>query len=559
MIKHILNQINHYINGFLIALRTEISSNSLVSEILKKRYIKSKINIMFNSSIQNNKRIAKNTLFMYFRMLITMGIGLYASRVVLATLGVSDYGLYNVVGGIVVILSSVTSALNSGTQRFLSFALGENDIDKLKRTFGSTQYLHIIFAGILFLLLETLGLWFLNAKMNIPEGRESAAFWVYQFSILTTVISLIQVPYLASIIAHEKMNVYAIMSIFDAIAKLLMVFLIRVISYDKLILYAGTYCLVSVSIALIYGLYCRYKFEECRTMPSKDKELFKGIAQFSGWNVVGCISVPLQTQGFNILLNIFYNTIVNAARGIAVQVNSAVMQFVNNFQTAVNPQIVKLYAAGEKEEMTRLVINNSKYAGFLYLLIAVPLFVEIEFVLDIWLAEYPDYTIPFVRIILIQSLIQTLTRPVVMVVHAVGRMKEVNLTAGLVLLCILPISYVLLKIGMDPITVMAVNVIPWLFETFFELYYEHKFIGFPIWDFYKSVYLVVFPIALILLIFPYFAHIYLPLVGCQRFLVVCAISVITSGIVIFYLGLSKHMREMIIDKAKSIISSRVQL
>lgn len=494
---------------------------------------------------------------MYVRMLITMSIGLYASRVILDTLGVSDFGLYNVVGGIVVILSSITSALNSGTQRFLTFALGEGELDKQKRVFGSAQYLHVVFALILFIVLETIGLWFLNAKMNIPEGRETAAFWVYQCSILTTVVSLIQVPYLASIIAHEKMNFYAIMSIIDAISKLMMVFIIRVISFDKLILYAATYSMVSVSIAFIYGFYCRSNFDECCAKPSKDRELFKGMAEFAGWNVVGCISVPLQSQGFNILLNIFYNTIVNAARGIAVQVNSAVMQFVNNFQTAVNPQIVKLYAAGETKEMTRLVINNSKFAGFLYLIIAVPLFVEIEFVLDLWLGEYPEYTTPFVRIILVQSLIQTLTRPVVMVVHAVGKMKEVNLTAGLALLFILPISYVLLKLGVDPITVMMVNIIPWLFETFFELYYEHKFIGFPIWEFYKKVYLVVFPIAFLLLAVPYLAHIYLPFGGWVRFLVVGTISVITSVVVIYYLGLSKHLREMLMNKAKSIVLSKI--
>jgi len=512
---------------------------------------------MAETKIQDNKRIAKNTLFMYFRMLITMCISLYASRVILATLGVSDYGLYNVVGGIVVVLSSISSALNSGTQRFLTYALGEGSIDKLKRVFGTTQFLQLLFALIVFVLLETLGLWFLNAQMNIPEGRERAAFWVFQFSILTTVVSLIQVPYSASIISHEKMNVYALISIYDAVAKLLMVFLIRVIDYDKLILYALTYCMVSVSCALIYCIYCRAKFEECKTRPQKDKQLFKEIAQFSGWNIVGCISVPLQTQGFNILLNIFFNTILNAARGIAVQVNNAVMQFVNNFQTAVNPQIVKLYASGQKEEMIHLVINNSKYAGFLYLLIAVPLFVEIEFVLDVWLVEYPDYTISFVRIILVQSLIQTLTRPVVMVVHAVGRMKEVNLTAGLALLLILPISYVLLKLGLDPITVMAVNVIPWLFETFFELYYENKYIGFPIWGFYKKVYLVVFPIALLLVAVPYIAHVYLPMEGWGRFLIVCIISVITSAVTIYYFGLSKHIREMVLDKAKSFIRSKI--
>lgn len=505
----------------------------------------------------NNKRIAKNTMFMYFRMLITMAVGLYASRIVLATLGASDYGLYNVVGGIVIVLASINGTLATGTQRFLSFALGEGDEKKLKTVFSTAVLLHCVFVVIFLILAETVGLWFLNLNMNIPFGRENAAFWVYQFSIITTVISIVQVPYMSAIIAHERMSVYAYMSIYDAVAKLLIVYLIQISSFDKLIFYASLVCAVGLTSALMYNLYCRINFSECKLHPKMDSGVFKEMAVFSGWNIFGCVSVPLQMQGLNILLNIFFNTIINAARGIAVQVNNIILQFVNNFQTAVNPQIVKLYAAGETKEMTHLVINNSKFAGFLYLIIAVPLFVEIEFVLDLWLGEYPDYTIPFVRIILIQSLIQTLTRPVVMVVHAVGKMKEVNLTAGVALLLILPVSYILLKMGVDPVTVMAVNIIPWLLETLFELYYENKFIGFPIWGFYKRVYFVVFPIALLLVSVPYLAHVYLPMDGWGRFLIVCIISVITSAVTIYYLGLSKHLREMVLEKAKSIVTSKI--
>ena len=505
----------------------------------------------------NNKRIAKNTLFMYFRMLVTMAVGLYASRVVLATLGASDYGLYNVVGGIVVVLASINGTLATGTQRFLSFALGENDEHKLKTVFSTAVLLHLLFAAIFLVVAESAGLWFLNAKMNIPEGRDVAAFWVYQFSIIATVISIIQVPYMSAIIAHEKLGVYAYMSIYDAVAKLLIVYLIQIAHYDKLIFYAGLICAVGATSALLYNLYCRYKFEECKLHPKMDKGVFKDMATFSGWNIFGCVAFPLQTQGLNILLNIFFGTIVNAARGIAVQLNNIIIQFVNNFQTAVNPQIVKLYAAGKKEEMIHLVINNSKFAGFLYLFIAVPLFVEIEFVLDIWLGEYPEYTIPFVRIILIQSLIQTLTRPVVMVVHAVGKMKGPNLSAGIALLLAVPLTYVLLKAGLDPVSVFAINLIPWILETFFELYFENKYIGFPIWGFYKKVYLVVFPIALLLLAVPYVVHIYLPFDGWGRFLVVGAVSVITSAVIIYYLGLSKHLREMIKGKARSFITSKI--
>lgn len=505
----------------------------------------------------SNKRIAKNTLFMYFRMLIIIVVGLYASRIILATLGASDYGLFNVVGGIVVLLASINGTLATGTQRFLSFAIGESDEEQLKSVFSTAVLLHLLFAVIFLIIAETVGLWFLNVKMNIPEGREIAAFWVYQFSILSTVISIVQIPYMSALIAHEKMSIYAYMSIYDSVAKLLIIYLIQVAPLDKLIFYAGLIFVVGVTSALMYNLYCRRNFKECRLHPKLEKKIFKEMAVFSGWNMFGCVAVPAQTQGVNILLNIFFNTVVNAARGIAVHVNSMLIQFVGNFQTAVNPQIVKLYASGKKDEMIRLVINNSKFAGYLYLFIAVPLFVEVEFVLDIWLVDYPDYTIPFLRIILIQSLIQTLTRPVVMVVHAVGKMRDVNLTAGLALLLILPVTYFFLKLGVDPVTVFAINIIPWLLETFFELYFENKYIGFPIWGFYKNVYLVVLPIALIIGAVPYFAHMFLPLEGWSRFLVVCTLSVMISGVVIFYLGLSKHLRGLVVDKVKEFISSRL--
>ena len=505
----------------------------------------------------NNKRIAKNTLYMYIRMLITMVVGLYTSRIVLATLGTSDFGLYNVIGGIVVVLASINGTLATGTQRFLSYAIGENNETKLNTVFSTAVLIHLIFAIILFIIAETIGLWFLCYEMNIPAGRETAAFWVYQFSIVTTVINIVQVPYMSAIIAHERMNVYAYMSIYDVVAKLLVVYLILVAQYDKLIFYAAMICVVSTTSALLYNVYCRSKFPECKLHPKMDRAVFREMAFFSSWNIFGCVSVPLQTQGLNILLNIFFNTIVNAARGIAVQINNIIIQFVNNFQTAVNPQIVKLYAAGEKKEMIHLVINNSKFAGFLYLFIAVPLFIEIKFVLDLWLVEYPEYTIPFVRIVLIQSLIQTLTRPVVMVVHAVGKMKGPNLTAGIALLLAVPLTYVLLKVGLDPVTVFAINLAPWVLETFFELYFENKYIGFPIWGFYKKVYLVVFPIALLLVSVPYLAHVYLPMDGWGRFLIVCIISVITSAVTIYYLGLSKHLREMVLEKAKSFVTSKI--
>jgi O-antigen/teichoic acid export membrane protein len=473
-------------------------------------------------------------------------------------LGASDYGLYNVVGGIVTLFMFVNVTLSTGTLRFLTFALGQGDTQKLRHIFSTVSYLHFFLMIIILIISEVVGLWLLYNKMQIPEGRMDAAFWVLQFSVFASLVAVIQVPFMSSIMAHEKMNIYAWVSIYDAVMKLLIVFLIQVVNSDKLILYAFLLLLVHVSTSLIYIYYCRIKYEECRLFKGFDKKIFKDIASFSGWNVFGVCAVTMQAQGVNILLNMFFGTIVNAARGIAVQVNGIIIQFVGNFQAAVNPQIVKLYASGQKDKMISLVIENSKIAAYLLLLIAVPLFIELEFVLKLWLGEYPYYTPIFLRIIIVQSLIQTISRPLVMAVHAVGKMKEVSLTSGLGLLLILPITYLLLKLGVDIVIVFIVNVIPWLLETLFDLYYENKFIGFPVWGFYRRVYGIVFPLAIIVFMIPYVVHIFLPFQGWGRFMIVCFVSVVTSVIVIYYLGLSKYLRGVVLDKVNSFIKTRLK-
>ena len=505
----------------------------------------------------NNKTIVKNTIYMYTRMLVTILVGLYTSRIVLSTLGASDYGLYSVVAGIIIILASVNGTLTSGTQRFLTYALGENDQEKLNKVFSTALLLHLVAAVIILLLGETLGLWFLKTHMNIPEGRENAAFWVYQFSVFAAMVNVLQIPFSASIVSHERMNIYAYMSIYDVVAKLLVVYLIQIVIWDKLIFYAALIFVINITSVLIYNIYCRVNFQECRQKPQKHRIVLKEMLGFTGWNFFGSIVFPLQNQGFDVLLNIFFNTTVNAARGISASVNSILMQFVNNFQVAVNPQIVKLYASGQKDSMTKLVLNNSKFAGYLYLLLAVPLFVETEFILDLWLGEYPEYTIPFIRIILIQSLIQTLARPVIMVVHAVGKMRGPNLTAGVGLVMIIPVSYILLKFGANPITVMLINLLPWLLETFFNLYFVNKYIGFPLLTFYKRVYLVVLPIAVLLVAVPYFVKISLPFEGWHGFLIVGFVCVISSFLIIYYIGLTKSMREMVNNKVKSIVRQKL--
>lgn len=498
----------------------------------------------------NNKRIAKNTLMLYFRMLLTLVVGLYTSRVVLQTLGVSDYGLYNVVGGIITLFTFLNGTLASGTQRFLSFALGENDMQKMKKVFSTAFYLHVLFAVVILIIAELVGLWLLYNKMQIPNGRMYAAFWVFQFSVFATMINIVQVPYMASLIAHEKMDIYAYVSIYDVVMKLIIVYLIQIVAYDKLIFYAFLFFIVHITTALFYVFNCRCKYEEVRTIYKPDKPILKEISSFSGWNVLGCASVAFQGQGINILLNMFFGTVINAARGIAFQVNNIILQFVNNFQTAVNPQIVKLYASGEKAEMIRLMINNSKFAAYLLLLIAIPVFIELEFVLKIWLGEYPDYTPIFLRITIIQSLVQTMTRPIVMGLHASGKLKMPNLTAGLVLIMILPVSYLLLRFGYSPVVIFWVNVIPWILETLIDTYWLYKYVGFPMGKFYKEVYLRVIPLSVLMFLIPYSIHQQLE-TGWITLIVVCLVSVICSIFCIAYLGISKDQRILVFNFVRS--------
>lgn len=509
-----------------------------------------------SSKIQNNKRIAKNTLLLYFRMLITLLVSLYTSRVVLNSLGFQDFGIYNVVGGIVIIFTIVNSTLAAGTQRFLTFELGKKDSGKVDVIFSTAFFLHIIIALLVVLASETIGLWFLNNKMNIDVTRIYAANYVYQFSIVSVAINIIQVPFMSSVIAHEKMSVFAYLSIFESVMRLVIAFMIQKAPFDTLIFYAGLVLLTQILTALIYNLYCRKNFKECRFSFKMEKPVMKEMLAFSGWNVMGCGAVTLQGQGVNILLNMFCGTVVNAARGIAVQVNNVVVQFVNNFQTATTPQIVKLYSAGELKAMQNLVFNNSKFAAYLMTLISIPLFIEIEYVLKLWLKEVPEYTAIFIRIILIQNLITTMSRPIVMVVHAVGKMKWPNVLSGGVLLLIVPVSYVLLKIGYSPVTVFWVNIIPWILEPLINLMILRHYIGFPIRPLYTDIYPKVIMVIGISSIIPVIISYYCEIGQFLKLVLVTLSSVSITLVTVYYLGINKHLREVVNSKIKGIVTTK---
>lgn len=496
---------------------------------------------------ESNKRIAKNTIYLYVRMFISMAIGIYTSRIVLRVLGASDYGIYNLVGGVVTMFTMVSAALQTGTQRYLNYAMGENDFEKLKRTFSIAFGIHFFIALAILFVGETIGLWFVYNYLNIPDGRMTATIWVYQFSLVTFVVDLIQLPFQSSIIAHERMNMYAIMSIYTAIMKLLVIILIQYIPFDKLVLYGALVFTVHLSSVVIYNLYCRLKFPECGFRIIRDRKLTKELALYGGWNLMGGGAVILTNQALNILLNIFHGTVVNAARGLATTINGYIMAFVNNFQTAASPQIVKLYAASEYSQFYNLVKNSCRTSVYLYLAIAIPAYLEIEYVLKIWLGEYPYYTDTFVRILLLQYYFNTITQPIGMSVHASGNIKWLNIINSTFLALCLPLCYVALSMDYDPTCVFWINALFYAISTFIYLLFSHKYTGFPLGMFFKDVLANSLIGVCMMSAIPYLVWLNMDS-SLGRFLTVGFTSVVSSIIVIYFWGLTPGMKQMLKNK-----------
>lgn len=503
-------------------------------------------------SSRNNKRIAKNTILLYFRMLMTMGVSLYTSRIVLINLGVVDFGIYSVIGGLVSMFVILNGTLASGTQRFLTYAIGSNNSEDRNKTFSASLNIHISIAIVIFILAQTIGLWFLKNKINIPVGREYAALCVYQFSILTAIVSIIQVPYNSIIIAYEKMNVYAYLSIIDVSLKLMVTYFLIVASSDKLILYSILIFICNLLIMSVYTTYTRKRYSECRFRLITDVSLYKSMLTFSGWNIIGAGAAAGVTQGINILLNLFFNPLINAARGISVQVNYAILGFINNFQTAVNPQIVKLYAAEKIEELHSLLFNNAKFSFCIMWCLLLPLLLKVDVVLSIWLVEVPEYTALFCRLILLQSLVSCIQRPFVMAIYATGRTKIVNLTSGLISLSVLPISYFILKGGgavyLPFIIQIGANIIGLIIEVSLLVKWIKLSPSRYLHDTLRPIILIVLstlPIAYVINI-----H------STDNILSLIYISIISVFLVLlstYYIALDKEIRLKIINKIRSII------
>lgn len=407
----------------------------------------------------SSSRLMKNTILLYFRMILMMCINLYTSRIVLHTLGVEDYGIYNVVGGVVVMFSFLTDSMTASTQRFLTFELGTGNKQRLHEVFITGIHIHIIISLMIIVLGETIGLWFLNEKMVIPPERMTAAYWCFHLSIFTAVLDVLSYPYISAIIAHEKMKSFAYIAILDAILKLLLVYLLLVFDYDRLILYAILYAGEKLLLRSVYNIYCLRNFKECKYRWFFDTSLFKKMASFAGWKLTGSVAYVFYTQGLNLLLNVFFGPVANAARAAAWQAQTAVGRFSGNIQTAINPQITKTYASGQMEEMHQLVYKGVKLVFFILLILCLPLIVEAPTVLGLWLMEVPEGSVMFLRLLLITLLVQRCYGVLITAVSATGDIKKYQIVSGVLSLATVPVAYVVLKLGGAPWSVFAVHLV----------------------------------------------------------------------------------------------------
>lgn len=506
-------------------------------------------------STSDNRRIIKNTGMLYVRMLFLMGVSLYTSRIILDVLGIEDYGIYNIVGGIVALFSFLKNALSISTSRFLTFEIGRKDFDKLKETFSSSYSIHIFLAILVFIIAETIGLWFLYNKIVIPPERLQAAVWTYHFSVLTSLVTIIQVPYNAAIIAHEKMDVYAYISIIEVILNLSIVYLLYLYDHDKLIFYAVLMLVVRIIIAFIYRFYCIKNYKECRYKYTWKSDLYKSIAFFSGWSLLGSLNFVLLTQGSNILLNLFFGPLVNAAYGISIQVNTAVNLFVKNFQTASRPQIVKLYADNRKSEMKTLVINTTRFSYFLLLILTLPVILETKIILELWLKEIPEHAVIFVQLILIDALITTFDSSLYFVFNAMGRLKENAIISPIIGFLVIPVSFILFRLGFEPSVIFYVQIVKSIIMSIFvKPILLYKYADYILNDFI-SIFLPCIIVTIIAITPPLIIHNIFS-EGWQRLVYVVFTSLVSVSISTFFIGISKANRIKIIYIIRKNIINR---
>ena len=508
---------------------------------------------MSSQTTDNNKRIAKNTLYLYIRMGIIMLVQLYTSRIVLNTLGVDDYGIYNVVGSVVVMFSFISGPLGTATQRFFNYELGRKNDGKLNLVFNLSLYCYLILAIMMFIIIEGGGIWYIENKMNLPESRLNAAMFAFQMSLISFIFQLIKTPFESLIVAHERMSFYAYTSILDVFLKLGNAYSLMWFGIDKLKLYSVNHLIISMIIVLTILLYCRKQFVNVRITKVWDKKVFSSLLSFSGWSLFGSVASMSANQGLNLLLNYFYGVAVNAAVGIANQVSAAVNQFVSNFQIAYRPQIVKYYAGDDYVSLRKLIINTSKYSYLLLFLLSCPIIFNIHFILKVWLGSVPQYAGEFVILNIIYMLLETLSAPMWMTVQATGKIRNYQLIISSIILLNIFLSFIFLSWGYSPLIVMEIKCILDIIYLIVRLVFMKNKVQLPIVDFVKQVLLQIIPITIVsclvmfLLDSPEFNEI--------QYLGISAISFFAMYIpLVFYVCVSKEDR----NKLRHFIINKIQ-
>lgn len=506
-----------------------------------------------HSQTVNSKRIARNTFMLYIRMFIMLAVGLYTSRIVLLALGATDYGIYNIVGGVVVLFSFLSNSLVSATRRFLNFSLGKKDYEAVQKTFCMSMNIYFILSLIVLVLAETIGLWFVEVKLNIPVERSFAAFWVYQFTILTFILNLLRIPYNASITAYERMDFYAYVSLVEALLKLLVVYFLYTTSCDKLIMYAFLYTLISFVMFGVYKFYCNCKFKTSLYIIIWDKEIFRKMFSFSGWSLLGSAANISAQQGLSILINMFHGVTANAAVGIANQVSSNIYQFSGNFQTAFHPQIVKSYAAKEMDAFLWIIFKSSKFSYYLMFFLVLPIWMNTQTLFEIWLKEVPQYSVIFCQLILVVSLIECLATPLWMSVEATGEIKTYQILMASCILLNFPLVYLFFKLGYPVYTVWIIRIIVHIITFVTRIIYMSFKLEFPVRLYLKKVILPISIVTLVSVPLPLFLTIYLN-EGFIKFLSTILICLLLIPISIYWVGMEKMERQHI----KSTIYNRIR-
>lgn len=508
------------------------------------------------SNAENNKRIAKNTAFLYLRMLISMSVSLYTSRVILRALGFEDYGIYNIVGGVVAMFSFINATMSSATSRFITFELGRGNTQKLKDTFNASFWSHIIIAAIILILSESIGLWFLHYKMVIPAGRELAATIVFHLSVISTIVTIIQVPYNATLIAHEKMDIYAYVEMVNVFLKLGILFILESMNVDKLILYGFLIFIVSSGISIFYYAYCIKHFDECKVRRELQLNVIKPMLSFSGWDLFGNLSVTARTQGVSLLLNIFFGPIMNAAAGIASSVQAAVMSFAGNVNTAVRPQIIKYYAQGEYKKMESLINNACKLNFLILSILIIPICSEIDFILNLWLEEVPLMTSTFCILTLTFNILANMSFIVNTGNHATGKILRPSLINGLLYILVIPITYIFFKIGGNPWVPFVVNICAVFVGILSNVYTLHLNVpAYSVMTFIKNVLLrcmviLLVGIAVTLVINYYYKPSFL------RLVITGISTTIFISIVGWYIMIPVGIKNVIVSKIKSFVCKK---